>query len=59
MLSTRQSPQLVDPVHLDHNALGDRASVPLPSATDPRLMGNRIYRYLTFQVDFRNLGVGR
>ena len=58
-VTTRQSPQLVDPVHIDHNAIGDRPSVPLPSATDPRLMGNRIYRYLTFQVDFRNLGVGR
>jgi prepilin-type N-terminal cleavage/methylation domain-containing protein len=58
-VTTRQSPQLVDPAHVDHNALGDRGSVTLPSATDPRLMGNRIYRYLTFQVDFRNMGVGR
>ncbi len=58
-VTTHDSPRLVDPAHTDHNALGDRASVPLPSATDPRLMGNRIYRYLTFQVDFRNMGVGR
>jgi hypothetical protein len=41
-----------------NNPLGDHPSVPLPS-TDPALLGARIYRYITFQVDFRNLGVGR
>jgi prepilin-type N-terminal cleavage/methylation domain-containing protein len=58
-ITTKRSPVLVDPAHVDHNPLGDRASVTLPSATDPMLGGNRIYRYLTFQLDFRNLGVGR
>lgn len=42
----------------DHNTIGDRDAVPLPS-TDSRLTGNRIYRYLTWQADLRNLGVGR
>jgi len=42
-----------------NNILGDRPQVSLPSTTDSRLMGNRIYRYITFRVDMRNLGVGR
>jgi prepilin-type N-terminal cleavage/methylation domain-containing protein len=42
-----------------NNTLGDRASVTLPSSTDLRLGGRRLYRYLTFQVDMRNLGVGQ
>ena len=58
-VTSRATPPLVDPLHVDHNTLGDHASVTLPSATDARLMGNRVYRYLTFQVDFRNMGVGR
>lgn len=58
-VTTHATPPLVDPARVDHNTLGDRASVTLPSATDPALMGNRIYRHLTFQVDLRNLGVGR
>ena len=43
----------------NNNLVGDRAAVSLPSATDDRLKGNRIYRYITFRVDMRNLGVGR
>ena len=43
----------------NNNILGDRPQVSLPSATDGRLMGTRIYRYVTFRVDMRNLGVGR
>ncbi|MBL0217472.1 MAG: prepilin-type N-terminal cleavage/methylation domain-containing protein [Myxococcales bacterium] len=58
-VTTARTPRLVDATNVDHNPLGDRASVVLPSATDPRLAGNRIYRYLTFQTDLRNLGVGR
>jgi prepilin-type N-terminal cleavage/methylation domain-containing protein len=58
-VTTARTPDLVDPAEVHHNTIGDRASVALPSATDPRLGGNRIYRHLTFQVDFRNLGVGR
>ena len=41
-----------------NNTVGDRAAIALPSAL-PALAGNRIYRYTTFQVDLRNLGVGR
>lgn len=41
------------------NTLGDRDKVDLPTGSDPMLAGNRIYRYLTFQVDLRNMGVGR
>jgi prepilin-type N-terminal cleavage/methylation domain-containing protein len=50
-VSTRNAPQLVDPQHVDHNLLGDRASFAL---TD-----RHVYRYLTFQVDLRNMGIGR
>jgi prepilin-type N-terminal cleavage/methylation domain-containing protein len=67
-ISTAQTPELTEAglVPLpwptcctrDNNPLGDHPSVPLPS-TDPTLLGARIYRYITFQVDFRNLGVGR
>jgi hypothetical protein len=41
-----------------NNPIGDRPAIPLPSA-DPALTGTKIYRYVTFEVDFRNLGVGR
>jgi prepilin-type N-terminal cleavage/methylation domain-containing protein len=45
-----------------NNALGDRPSTVLqldPPWTDPLLPGRAIYRYVTFQVDFRNLGIGQ
>jgi len=58
-IATSATPQLIDPAIPDNNTVGDHPSVPLPSATDPALQGSRIYRYTTFQVDFRNLGVGR
>jgi len=58
-IATAATPQLTDPANPSNNVLGDHASVTLPSATDPALQGSRIYRYTTFQVDFRNLGVGR
>lgn len=58
-ISTAATPQLVDPARIANNSLGDRASVALPSATDESLKGSRIYRYTTFQVDLRNIGVGR
>jgi prepilin-type N-terminal cleavage/methylation domain-containing protein len=48
-------PPPVDPVA--NNSLGDRPSIALPVA-DPLLPGQRIYRWTTFRVDFRNLGVG-
>lgn len=51
-----------------YNSIGDRGSVALPptgttSACDATcvasLQGTRIYRYTTFTVDLRNIGVGR
>ncbi|HET7504239.1 MAG TPA: prepilin-type N-terminal cleavage/methylation domain-containing protein [Kofleriaceae bacterium] len=57
-ISSQRTPELSAPGNPNHNSLGDRASVPLPS-TEPALLGSRIYRVTTFQVDFRNLGVGR
>lgn len=56
---TAATPELVGaPGGVDHNTIGDHASVALP-ATDPRLTGKRIYRFITFQADLRNLGIGR
>src|SRR5262249_4693059 len=44
----------------NHNSLGNRPSTPLtPPPADPLLPAQRIYRHTTFQVDFRNLGVGQ
>jgi hypothetical protein len=57
-VGTAATPQLIDPANPDHNMIGDRPSVPLPSV-DPMLQGNRVYRYETFQIDLRNTGVGR
>ncbi|HEX8109104.1 MAG TPA: prepilin-type N-terminal cleavage/methylation domain-containing protein [Kofleriaceae bacterium] len=54
-------PALGGPPIPDHNSLSDRASTALPTAPpwpDPLLPGQRIYRWTSFQVDFRNLGVG-
>lgn len=62
-ISTPQTPMLTDLTNVANNTIGDRAAINLPSAppwlADPALQGARIYRYTTFQVDFRNLGVGR
>jgi len=55
---TAATPQLIDPALPNNNQIGDHPSVALPWAIDPSLPG-RIYRYTTFQVDLRNLGVGR
>jgi prepilin-type N-terminal cleavage/methylation domain-containing protein len=43
----------------NNNSTGNHASVALPAAADPALQGSKIYRFTTFQVDFRNLGVDR
>ncbi|HEY0190584.1 MAG TPA: prepilin-type N-terminal cleavage/methylation domain-containing protein [Kofleriaceae bacterium] len=66
-ISTAQTPNLVGtgaptpPV--DYNSIGNHPSVALPAqapwSADPLLKGSRIYRYVTFQVDLRNMGVGR
>ena len=42
----------------DNNTIGNRPSVDLTTTTDPALQGAQIYRYITFSVDFRNMGVG-
>jgi hypothetical protein len=67
-IATLATPNLVGAPTAANNPLGDRPSTVLPVATpgpppvppwpDPLLPGSRIYRYVTFQVDFRNLGVG-
>ena len=57
-IATGATPRLMEPLHPTNNRLGDHDTVSLPSATDPHLLGSRIYRYTTFQVDLRNLGVG-
>ncbi|MDX2092117.1 MAG: prepilin-type N-terminal cleavage/methylation domain-containing protein [Kofleriaceae bacterium] len=56
---TAQTPNLTVASNPDNNNIGDRASVALPSGTDPLLAGYRIYRHITFQADLRNMGVGR
>jgi hypothetical protein len=61
-VTTTATPPLLDPTtptNLDNNTVGNRPSIALPSATDLTLQGSRIYRYITFQVDFRNIGVGK
>jgi hypothetical protein len=63
-VATPATPDLIGPpppapVNAANNSIGDRPSTPLPAVpADPLLPGQRIYRWTTFQVDFRNLGVG-
>jgi hypothetical protein len=42
-----------------NNIIGNHAAVTLATTSDPTLTGSRIFRYTTFRVDFRNLGIGR
>ena len=57
---TSFTPNLVGtPGGTTNNMVVNHAAVALPSATDTTLQGKRIYRYVTFQVDLRNLGVGQ
>ena len=56
---TTTTPNLTVAANAVNNTVGDRAAVSVPSATDDRLKGIRIYRYMTFRVDMRNMGVGR
>jgi prepilin-type N-terminal cleavage/methylation domain-containing protein len=63
-IGTAQTPQLIIPANPNTNPLGNHDLIDLATTNDPALQptnafGARIYRYLTFQVDFRNLGVGR
>lgn len=57
-ISTAATPALIDPLNINNNTLGNRPSVDLTTTTDPALQGAQIYRYITFSVDFRNIGVG-
>ena len=57
-IASSSTPSLTVAGNPANNTIGDREAVALPSVT-PELSGNRIYRYTTFQVDLRNLGVGR
>jgi hypothetical protein len=57
--ATAATPALTIAGNTANNMVGDRPSVTLPSATDPALQGSRIYRYVTFRADLRNMGVGR
>jgi prepilin-type N-terminal cleavage/methylation domain-containing protein len=63
-VATPATPDLIGPpapapVNAANNSIGDRPSTALPVVPpDPLLPGQRIYRWTTFQVDFRNLGVG-
>jgi hypothetical protein len=65
-IGTAQTPRLIGPGEIDANPIGNHDSIDLAATADPALVptsldprGSRIFRYLTFQVDFRNLGVGR
>jgi prepilin-type N-terminal cleavage/methylation domain-containing protein len=63
-VATPATPDLIGPpapapVNAANNSLGDRPGTALPVVPpDPLLPGQRIYRWTTFRVDFRNLGVG-
>jgi prepilin-type N-terminal cleavage/methylation domain-containing protein len=57
-IASSSTPSLTVPGNDANNTIGDRAAIPLPSAL-PELAGDRVLRYTTFQIDLRNLGVGR
>jgi prepilin-type N-terminal cleavage/methylation domain-containing protein len=57
-IASAATPKLTITGNENYNTISDRDSILLPS-TLPALTGNRIYRYTTFQVDLRNIGVGR
>jgi len=57
-IASSSTPNLTVAGNENNNTVGDRAAIPLPSALEA-LSGNRIFRYTTFQIDLRNLGVGR
>jgi hypothetical protein len=58
-----RTPTLTDTANLDNNDVGDRDSVLLEGVADAdraeEHRGNHVYRWTTFRLDLRNLGVGR
>ncbi len=58
-LGTAFTPTLTVTGNTSNNIIGNHAAVNLATTVDPTLTGNRILRYTTFRVDFRNLGIGR
>jgi prepilin-type N-terminal cleavage/methylation domain-containing protein len=58
-VASAATPELVVAGNVDNNLIGDHASQTLAFDPNPAFNNQRIYRYTTFQVDFRNLGIGR
>jgi prepilin-type N-terminal cleavage/methylation domain-containing protein len=60
---SERTPRLTDPDAVDHNPVGDRDAIELAGVADAdraeEHRGDHIYRWTTFRVDLRNLGVGR
>lgn len=58
-----QTPALIDSSNPDNNPVGDRDAVVLEGVADAARaeehQGNHVYRWTTFRLDLRNLGVGR
>jgi prepilin-type N-terminal cleavage/methylation domain-containing protein len=57
-IASSSTPSLTVPGNANNNTIGNRPAIPLPSDL-PALAGNRVFRHTTFQVDLRNLGVGK
>lgn len=62
-VTSDRTPSLTVAGNTDHNEVGDRAAVQLAGVADSsrpdELRGDHVYRWTTFRVDLRNLGVGR
>ena len=60
---SERTPRLTDPDAIDHNPVGDRDAIELAGVADAdraeEHRGDHIYRWTSFRVDLRNLGVGR
>jgi hypothetical protein len=57
-IATVQTPVLLG-APASFNSLGNHDFVDLTTTGDPTLQGQRIYRFTSFRVDLRNLGIGR
>jgi len=60
---SERTPSLTDADNPDNNPVGDRDSVTLAGVADldraEEHRGNHVYRWATFRIDLRNMGVGR